>query len=310
MNDEITTDSWSERIESFSKIIGLDINQVEYALSEKPFELTENTAYVLEMLSDEDVTPFGDLRKIFCDSGKVSLPQLRLGVKYLRGPKEKRKEATSNVDPDLMDLKSKYGIKTDINDLGPEELIPYYNPLKTNKISVILQNMFGEKPVIAFNPQDGNVALDETLDYISDLSNGYPEESSIEVNGELVKLYPIGVMPNNKVDEDPLFPNNPLKRDRSIVNRVNWKDIPVELRQFARIAVENGEVNAKDRGDVRQLIQDLKEGLNGLSQYYPKTYLEFNERKENDELPKLKVKLGSFPKKSNDPFSIQSNRTF
>ena len=297
-------DSWESRIEQFAKIVGLSVEMVEAAMAEKPFELTPDTPYVMEMLSDESVTPFGDLRKMFCDDRGVSLPKLRLGVKYLRGSKEKRDEATTNVDPDMMDLQVKYGIRTRFEDLGAEELIPHYVPTKQNRITKALKDKFGDKPVIAFKPDSKDVAVEETVNYIVDINDGLPEETAIEVNGELVKLYPIGKVPNQTVDEDPLFSGQPLKRNRSVVNRVSWEGINTAERQFARILVNMGEINANDRIHVRQLLVDLKQGMSQLKTLYPDAYLKFKELKNKDELPKLHLSLDEMNSKVNNPFSI------
>jgi len=191
-----TPDSWENRIEQFSKIVGLPVEEVEAAMAEQPFELTKDSPYVLEMFSDEEVMPFGDFRKMFSDERGVSLPKLRLGIKYLRGPKDKRKEATTTVDPDLVDLQTKYGIKASFDDLGPEELVPYYNPNKNNRVTKALQKIFGDKAVIAFKPGTKQVAQEETINYITDLNDNLPEEESIEVEGELVRLYPVGKVPH------------------------------------------------------------------------------------------------------------------
>lgn len=305
MNDKNNNvpDSWEQRIDQFAKIVGLTVETVNEAFAEKPFELTVDTPYVLEMLSDESVTPFGDLRKMFCDDRDVSLPKLRLGVKYLRGTKAQRTEATSKVDPYLYDLQSKYGFENKFEDLGAEELLPYYRADKNNKISKALKDMFGNKPVIAFKPDSKEIALEETLNYIVDLADGLPEEKAIEVDGELVRLHPIGAVPNKMLEEDPLFRGRPLKRGRSTANRVNWSEIPQEQRQFARVLLNQGGINAQNRIEVRQLIDDLKEGMDTIKGYYPEAYMAFKEASSSDNLPKLVLSLDT-ASKSNDPFGI------
>lgn len=300
-------ESWEDRINQFSKIIGLSEKEVESALSEKPLELTKETPYVLEMLSDDSIVPFGDLRKIFSDDRNVSLPKLRLGIKYLRGPKEVRDIGTEEIDPDLLELQTKYGIKTRFEDLAAEDLIPCYNPSKQNRITKALKNMFGDKPVVAFKPDSKQVAVEETVNYIIDIADGLPEEDAIEVDGELVKLYPIGKIPNQVVDEDPLFEGQPLKRERSIVNRINWADISMPERQFARLLVNDNTINPNDRIHVRQLLLDLKEGIAELKKTYPETYMKFKELQRKDELPKLHLTLDEATKKNN-PFGI--NRSY
>ena len=301
--------SWEDRIDQFAKIIGLSIEEVEAAFAEKPFELTKETPYVLEMLSDDEVTPFGDIRKMFCDDRNISLPKLRLGIKYLRGPKEVRETGTGEVDPDLMELQTKYGIKTRFEDLGAEELLPHYNPQKQNRIFKALKNIFGNKPVIAFDPDTNRVAVEETVNYIVDLNDGYPEVNAIEVKGELVTLHPIGVMPDRTVEEDPLFKGQPLKRGRSIVNRINWSGIGKEERQFARLLVEEGEFNPNNRMEVRQVLTDVQGGIDELKDVYPEVYMKFKQLKKRDELPKLIMALEDVNTRVNNPFGI-TNRTY
>ena len=304
-------DSWENRIEQFAKIVGLSTEEVEKALAEKPFELTKDTPYVLEMFSDDSITPFGDFRKIFCDDIRVvSLPKLRLGIKYLRGSKEKRDEATTQVDPDLMSLQTKYGIKTRFADLGPEELIPYYKPTKQNRISKALKDMFNDRKVIAFKPDSKKVAVEETINYITDVNDGLPEEDAIEVDGELVRLYAIGQVPNKVIEEDPLFEGQPLKRGRSVVNRVNWSTISKEKRQFVRILVNEDEINPNDRMHVRQLVQDLTRTMDSIKGLYPESYMLFKELQKQDDLPKLQLSLDEVNGKTNNPFAIGRNRSF
>jgi len=310
MNDQIN-DSWETRIDLFSKITGLTVNKVEELLNKKPFEINKDTPFALEMLSDEEVIPFGDMRKIFSDDAGISLPKLRLGLKYLRGSKEKRQEATTNVDPNLVDLQTKYGIKTRFEDLGPEELIPYYDPSKNNRISDTLKKKFGTNKVIAFKPDTSEVAKEETINYMCDLQNGLPEEDAIYVDGELVKLYAIGNLPNQIIDEDPMFPESPLKRNRSIINRINWEGIGLEVRQFVRLLVNDNEIDPTNKIGISMLVPKIKEGLKDLKEIYPETFMKFKDLKSKNELPKLIIsmdELKPIKSKQNNPFSI--NKTY
>ena len=295
-------DSWESRIEQFAKIIGRSIQEVEAALAEEPLKLTKDETYILEMLSDENITKFGDFRSLFCDSKNVSLPKLRLGMKYLRGSKEQRETGTDTVDPDIVDLQIKYGFKTRFSDLGPDELIPYYNPEKQNRVYKALKDIFGEKPVIAFKPDSKKVAVEETVNYITDIKDGLPEEKAIEVDGELVKLYSVGRIPHEVIEEDPLFEGKPLKRGRSIVNRMNWTNISKEIRQFARIAINRNDIDPNDRINIRTLFNPSAT-LKTLNEIYPEAHMEYKELKLKDELPKLQLSLDDV-NGSNNPFNI------
>jgi len=291
-------DTWENRIEQAANVMGLSTEEVETILATKGYEITKEPCG-LEMLSDEEVTPFGDLRKLFCELNEIAVPKLRMAIKFLRGPKDSTK--ATEMDTAMVALQSKYGFRMRMQDLGMEELLPYYKPTKKNRIYETLVKKFGSKPVIAFKPDTTEVAIEETLDYIADIQNGLPEETAIDVNGELVKLYAVGKIPNQVVDEDPLFEGSPLKRGRSIVNRFNWSSVPIEVRQLFRILVDRDDINPNDRVNVAQLI---KQTINELKELFPEAFMEYKELKVKEDLPKLVLSIDEATTKRNDPFSI------
>lgn len=290
-------DTWESRIERTAKVMGLDPQKVEEILNDPSFKITKES-YGLEMLSDESVTPFGDLRKLFCEDNGVSVPQLRMAIKHLRG--DQKLKTTETIDPDILELQRKYGVFK-LADLGAEELMPLYNPTKKNLIYNTLVNKYGDKKVVAFRPDSNVIAIEETINYIVDLNDGYPEEESIEVDGELVRLYPIGSLPNQEVEEDPLFPGCPLKRGRSIKNRINWTDMDIEGRQFFRLLLNSKVIDPNDRIKISQLINGSFLGL------YPEIVLRFKELKKKNELPRLLISINEAvhsSNKINNPFGI------
>ena len=303
-------DTWESRIEKAAKVMGLEPQKVEEILNHPSFKITKDPCG-LEMLSDESVTPFGDLRKLFCEDNQVAVPQLRMAIKYLRGDqKSKPTDTTVTVDPDILDLQKKYGIniKFKLDDLGPEELIPLYNPIKKNAIYNALTKKLGNKNVIAFKPDSNIVAIDETINYIVDLNDGYPEEESIEVDGELVRLHPLGVLPNQEVEEDPLFPGSPLKRGRSLINRILWTGTDLGIRQFFRLLLNEKEIDPTDRLRISELLKDnlFISGNTRLKDLFPEAYLTFKELKKKGELPKLTISINEATKseRTNNPFGI------
>lgn len=298
-----TPDTWENRIEQASRILGLTPQKLEEILSSPGYEITKD-ANGLEMISDETVTPFGDFRKLFCEDNGIALPKLRLAMKYLRGSTAVT-PTTESIDPDLIELQRRFGIKVRLDDLGADELIPLYKPNKNNRITEVLKKKFGNRNIIAFKPDSSEIAVEETVNYLVDLEQGYPEEDAIEVEGELVKLYPIGVIPNQTVDEDPLYEGIPLKRDRSTVNRINWNKIPLETRQFFRILVGRRDVKPDDRLNLNQIIFKKLEELKTL---FPEAYMEFRELKKNGDLPKLQISMTDATAKKNNPFGI--NRSY
>jgi len=291
-------DTWENRIDQAANVMGIPKENVEHILATKGYEITKEPCG-LQMLSDEEVTPFGDLRKLFCETNDIAVPKLRMAIRFLRGPKDSPK--TNEIDTEMVALQSKYGFRMRMEDLGTEELLPYYKPSKKNRIYETLVKKFGDRAVIAFKPDTTEVAINETLDYIADTENGLPEEETIEVDGELVRLYAVGKIPNQMVDEDPLFEGQPLKRGRSIVNRFNWSTVKTEVRQMFRTLVIRDEIDPNDRVNISQLI---KKSLTELKELFPEAYMQYKELKAKGDLPKLVLSLDQAATKRNDPFSI------
>ena len=311
-------DSWEYRIVEAAKVMGIEPAKVEEILSTEGFEVTkegipEAGITGLDLLNDKEVTKQGDLRRYFCDQAGVALPRFLLAEKILRGQLSKNEEEVKKeeVDPDLLALQTRFGIKVRLEDLGIEELLPYYSPGKPNRIHQALEKRYGKYgKFIAFRPSSIEVAINETIDYVTDLEQGFDVEESIMVDSELVRLYGVGEVPNNIVNEDPLFPGSPLKRDRSTVNRINWKGISQEVRQFMRLLVEEGEINPSHKSERRAIMELVGMSLDELKETYPETYMAYREKKELDDLPKLRLPVGSMSGKVQDPFAVRSNRRF
>ena len=302
--NQTTTDSWESRVQQASIYLGKTPEEVEDILEE--FGINKNDSTALEMLANETITPFGDLRSLFCEQHGIAVPKLRMAMPYLRGPKESKASAAS--DPVIMQLKAKFGIDASIDDLDFENLLPYYDPSKpANKVTQILKEKYGDQKIIAFKPDSKEIAREETVNYVTDLENGYEEEEYIEVEGTPVRLYAIGIVPHQKVDEDPMFPGYALKRDRSTMNKVNWKPIDKKTRQFCRIIVEEEYVNPRDRIGTRAFMELVLKGFDHLKVAFPEAYLKYQDRDAEENLPRLKISLVDTPKSQN-PFGISGNR--
>lgn len=305
-----TTDTWENRIQNAAVFMGLSTQVVEEGLKTLGVEKDQSG---LEMLSDESITPFGDIRSVFCDNTKIPIAKVRMAMKYLRGPNGSNK--TDTIDPELVALKNKYGIKMRLEDVDISELLQFYHPDKTNHISIALKKKYGDKPIIVFKPESNIIDIEATANYSADLEQGFPEQDSVEVDGCLVRIYPIGKMPNQTIEEDPLFEGRPLKRGRSMVNRINWSDIGYPIRQFCRIIVERGDIDVNDRFQVKELLQFAtvlnlqKSKATELRKVYPEADLEYRERSQKDCLPRLLMQIDDIKERKQNPFGI-NNRIY
>ena len=298
-------DSWKNRIQNASVFLGITPEIIEEKL--KALGVEKEPAG-MEMLSDETITPFGDLRKVFGDDMGVPIAKLRMAMKYLRGPKDSKK--TDTISPEFIKINEKYGVKLRLENVPTDQLLEDYDPKNIHSpITITLKKRYGDTPVIVFKPDSVIVDIETTANYIADLDTGYAEEDVIESEGKLVKIYKVGEMPNQTVDEDPLFEGSPLKNGRSIVNRVNWNKVSKEARQFIRIAIEMNEINTDNKREVRETLKDAVEGIDKLAEIYPEVDLEYRERKTKQELPNLVMSLeDATAERTQNPFNIGRNR--
>jgi len=296
------SDSWEVRIKDFSNVIGKSVEETEEMFNNEMLGLTKDTPNVLYMLSNEEITPFGDLRNVFCNIHKIPVPLLRMGMKFLRGDKEEKEKLVSNeIDTSTTGLLHKYGVKTDIEDLTIEQLMEYYEPTRRNRLSNVLktkyQDIYG--PFIAFKPGTDKVAVNETINYVVDLEMGGEPAEFIEVDGDPVPLYSVNEIPNRIVDEDPLYPGFKLTQERSTKNRISWKNVPLKTRQFYRVLYRRNEISRDDRIALSNIIG---KDLTDLKDIFPEAYIEFVQLQKEGNLDNLKISIGSSAKKTNNPF--------
>ena len=301
-----TLDSWENRIQNAAVFLGITTDEAEVALAKLG---VEKEPAGLEMLSDEEIVPFGDLRKVFCDDKELPIAKVRMAMKYLRGPKDSKK--TDSVDLETVKMKEKYGVKIKLDNIPTEQLLEDYNPTKKDHpITIVLRKRYGNAPVIIFKLDTTEVDIEATANYIVDLDNGYPSDELVESQGEMVRPLMVGEVPDQVVDEDPLFANSPLKRGRSIVNRADWSGIHIDCRQFANIAVKTGEIDPDDKRDVKDLMSLVNsEGdLGGMKEEYPKASVLYRERKKLNSLPSLTMTMEQATNaKVQNPFGVKRN---
>ena len=294
--------TWEARIRDAAVFLGLSMQEVLEALKELG---VEKEPAGMEMLSDESITPFGDLMKVFGDARDIPIAKVRLAAKYLRGPKDSPK--TDSINPEAVKMKEKYGVKLKLDNIPTDQLLEDYDPNRSDHpITVILKKRFGDKNVIVFKPDSTEVDIEATANYIADLDRGYEEEDTVESQGELVRLFRVGEIPSQVIEEDPMFEGSPLKRGRSLVNRMKWTNVPIEERQFIRLLVETGTIDPNDRTDIKEMLEISEtEGMELFKKEFPEVALIWRERKNMNSLPNLVMTMKQVGQlKSQNPFGI------
>jgi len=302
MSNATNQDSWSNRVNAVATAIGITPAKVIELLTSWGIEEQMG----IEMLDDDEVTKFGDFQNVFgkVDDRSIPLAKLRLAFKFLKGGK--KAEDRPSLDARTVELKS-LGIKFRPEDAPPAQLFKLYDPsLPGDPITNALKKRFGDKKVVAFK-ETGEVAVDETVAYVNDLEQSFPEQDAIMVDGSLSRLWPVGVKPDMQLEEDPLFPGQPLRQSRSIVNHRNWSKVEHKARQLCRIILDRSEVNPRDTDAVLRLIERAEQGFDKLKVAYPAAELNFKELAKEDQLPRLKI---SNQAPSNNPFGGRTHRRY
>lgn len=254
------------------------------------------------LLDNEEMFKFGDFREVFKDRGIVSI---RVAFKALKGGKTGDKQVVGEGADPRMELLKQAGFKLRPGDADTKLLLSLYVANKINDpVTNALKTRFGDQPIIAFD-EDGTVNQTATLEYVSGLEQGFPASETVNINGRLVKLWPIGVVPDVLVDEDPLFPGSPLRNGVSLVNHRNWSKVSATNRQFCRLVVGHGDIDPDNHEAVLRLLERAQEtDASKLCEVYPEVDLLFRDKAKRDELPKLKIELGQQAKAQN-PFGVR-----
>ena len=186
-----------------------------------------------------------------------------------------------------------------------EELVGAYDPSDlTSPVASRLSEISKNQNFIVFS-MGREVDVKTTHDLLKELTQGYDGRDSIIVEGEVKKVYPVGYLPDNYADENPLYPGRPLRPDGTCdqTNR-SWEGIDQKLRQLVRIAIDNGyRVTRESSHNMLDLLMSDKP-LEEFKKRYSDFVLVYNELEEQQKLPRLKVVLSSFDSKnkSEGPF--------
>jgi len=299
MNDTMTMSEWDNRIQNAAQ--ALCLTPVDLAKTLQDVMGIMKKPNGIETLDDDDVFKFGDFREVFKTMG---IAPLRMAFKALKGGK--KTEDRKKPDDRTAQLRE-LGFKVRLENADTQQLLSLYVPDKpSDPVTLALKTRFGARPVIAFK-DDGKIAVDETLEYVSGLEQGYPEQGTLLVSGKLVKLWPVGVKPDVMVEEDPLFPGHPLRNGCSMVNNRNWTKVSLLNRQFCRVIVEHGDINPDNKEAVLRLLERAQgeKGYDALTDAYPEAELELRNRQIKSDLPKLVIPLGAALPASQNPFGVR-----
>lgn len=190
------------------------------------------------------------------------------------------------------------------------ELVTSFDPEDSSSpVARRLKEISNDQPFVVY--KNGRIVdITETLTLLTDLKAGFPAITEITTaDGDIKKVYKIGQLPSNLVDENPLYPGLPLRRDVCCKTGRSWSSVPISTRQLIRVIYN---VIYKGRIDIDIANNLIQQAISSNSEKelrlkYRQAAIEFDKLKEQDSLPKLKMTLGQSggaPKKSDSPTSL------
>lgn len=170
-----------------------------------------------------------------------------------------------------------------------------------------LQKESEGKRCVVLEP-DGAVNIDLSARTLRELKDGFDERDVLtDKDGRALRIVRVGERPSVYFDENPLDPGRPLRGGVCDKSGRSWDAIPMNVRQLVYIALTHTkELVIKSVDDIHDLMDRVEESSNAqqfVSRRYPRAALRFNELRETEQLPMLKIKGGkNGPTKPNDPF--------
>ena len=283
-----TAETLVEKYEAIANVLGKTPQEVE-ALFRTP-------EVGVQTLADLQILESGDVRNaIGCDDPDVTKrpgkAQWRQTMSIIGRKVVPTDDPTAPTDRlDALQKATGVELKVSIKDLSVEQLVPYFDPTNpSDRISRELKTRFNSIPVLVFDPGTKNLNVAQTIVAMKRIERGAEPLKIIMVNGSLVRPVAVGSTPDQFVDEDPLFPNQPLEDGVSVGNFIDWSKVPMNVRQFCRLLLETGVVNPRDEARIAELVKTIEHGLTALSSVYKSADLNFREREAEGTLPKLRI---------------------
>ena len=184
----------------------------------------------------------------------------------------------------------KYYSNNRVEAMSIDELVKAFDPQEhDNAIGRRLKLISRGEPCVVFESGNSvNVQLSGLL--LREIKQGMAGRTLI--NGK--RVYKVGELPSILVDENPLYPGRHLRLDDNgdwcICDQTgrSWSGVPVDVRQFLRVAVKCNEIG-NDIDSVHRAIDMAieQDAFAKLRKRYQKVAVKFDELKHADNLPKL-----------------------
>jgi len=174
----------------------------------------------------------------------------------------------------------------------PELVIAFDPEEPTNPVAKRLKEISKGQKFIVYS-SGRTVFVEATTVLLKEIKQGYTHRDQYEGK----ETYAIGDLPDNYVDENPLYPGRPLRPDGTCdqTNR-SWSGIAKNVRQLVRLALLTKEIDIHSAGgharanDVLDLVTEGS--FDKLCKRYFKAKIQFDRDEKLGALPILLIPLG------------------
>lgn len=191
------------------------------------------------------------------------------------------------------------GVEMDLSGIVPiPQIVGGYNP-KIRNLPYMVMGQVERRlntPIVVINA-DGSVNPDLTVKYIMSLEEGFepaPDNVYYDDGGQPFEVIRVGVDAQGIYDADPVSPTRALQKNGMGVGRVNWHNVPLEVRQVVfYAATQTGELDPRDETVLARLRDKIGPTSTRLDLRgdFPKAMAAYNEALRTGSLPTLRVQL-------------------
>lgn len=285
------TTEFNKRTQAFADAIGLDVTEVLAALQDLGVEHDQKDC--ITILDSEEFLPASDVFKKFVDTGLAKIARVRLGLAHLRG-----KTDLGNANPAL-DGNSVADVANAIKQIADqnrpvekwsiEELVENYDD-EHPEVMQRLKDISHGRPCIILDRIKGEVRVNakETVKMVKTARKQKTANRTL-IDGKLVKVYHPGEWPVEPLDESPFLPGVTLVNGFCARSNTDWNGVDHEARQLVRIYIQHVETAKLSKKQLKEVCEDARKGVVHFRNEYQEAAIKFDELKDNDKLPKLKV---------------------
>lgn len=218
------------------------------------------------------------------------------------------------IDPSMLSLflfggiGANAGIDIDLSTMMPiPQIVAGYNPKIKNVPYMIMGQVQrrltnNEYGIVVIN-DDGGVNTDLTTKHVMNLEEGFrPPEDNIfyDEAGKPFEIIKVGVDAQSIYDADPLDPTQALQKNGMGIGRINWHNVPLDVRQVVFFATtQTGELDPTSDAKLQWLRSNIGPDTRRLNLRgeFPKALNAWNEASRTGALPTLRVQLSRSARK-------------